>query len=428
MLWLLPLLLLVPVALAWLLRRPLRLPPDRGDLVRSIDTELAMLRRPSEPGAWVAGVWKEGRAGVRGVGHVGAGRVGPEPDEHTVFPLGSVTKVFTAALLQRLCDQGRLAPTDRLGDLLGAGWPVADRAAGVTLEQLATHSAGFPSLPARLRARRRSAAAALAPGGEATLDPFADITRADVLDVLHEAEDLEPPGRYRYSHYGVGLLGELLEQHEGRGLESLMVEQLFEPLGMQATRLLPSAEMRSRMAAGHGADGRPARPWSFEALPGAGALHASARDLLRFIAAHFEGPEGATAPASAAADAGPAEAARAASRRGASMSLRGSLERMLPARGNGRTGLGWIRAHRLERRFGLPHIVWHSGRTGAGFAYLAIDPRARCGVVLLSSRAEDVTPAGMMLMRQALTQSWAPRAPGDSSSAEAPGRGVHLDA
>lgn len=58
----------------------------------------------------------------------------------TVFAIGSVSKAFTAAAVYALADDGKLAPTDRAGDLVPG---LVGPAAGVTVEQLLVHTGGL---------------------------------------------------------------------------------------------------------------------------------------------------------------------------------------------------------------------------------------------------------------------------------------------
>ncbi len=68
-------------------------------------------------------------------------------DGHLRSEIGSVTKLFTALLLARMAEQGVVALTDRVGDLLPPGTPLGDGVARIPLESLACHRSGLPRLP-----------------------------------------------------------------------------------------------------------------------------------------------------------------------------------------------------------------------------------------------------------------------------------------
>src|SRR5580692_12620448 len=61
--------------------------------------------------------------------------------EDARFEIGSVTKTMTATLLASLVGDGVVALDDEIGRWLDAG-----PNAGITLEQLATHTSGLPRL------------------------------------------------------------------------------------------------------------------------------------------------------------------------------------------------------------------------------------------------------------------------------------------
>jgi CubicO group peptidase (beta-lactamase class C family) len=114
-----------------------------------------------------------------------------------------------------------------------------------------------------------------------------------------------------------------------------------------------------RLIAGHTPGGAPAANWDFDVLAPAGALRSTADDMLRFIRANLAttgGGEDALAGALATA-----------------------LEVQTPA-GISPMGLGW---HRLD--LAGRAVWWHNGGTGGYASFLAIDPAARTGVVVLAN-------------------------------------------
>ncbi|MBW2526787.1 MAG: DUF1343 domain-containing protein [Deltaproteobacteria bacterium] len=157
-------------------------------------------------------------------------RVEPERTPMTVdtlFDLASLTKpVATAAAVALLVDQGRLSPGAPVGRYLKA-LSVGDKRA-VTVEQLVEHTSGLPpGLPP----------AALAQG----LGPGID--RIAQLPLRH------PPGSKRlYSDLGYIVLGALVEQVAGEPLDAIFRSRIAEPLGMAATRFLPTEPLAARAA------------------------------------------------------------------------------------------------------------------------------------------------------------------------------------
>jgi CubicO group peptidase (beta-lactamase class C family) len=73
------------------------------------------------------------------------------PDGHTVFEIGSVTKVFTAALLAEMAGRGEVEIDQPVAEMLpsGARMPCR-RGEPITLAHLAEHPSALPRLPGDL--------------------------------------------------------------------------------------------------------------------------------------------------------------------------------------------------------------------------------------------------------------------------------------
>ncbi|HVI98068.1 MAG TPA: serine hydrolase [Sphingomonas sp.] len=141
----------------------------------------------------------------------------------SAFDIGSVSKEFTAATVLRLVDDHELALDDTVASRL-PGFPYPD----ITVRQLLSHSSGIPEVldhyGMQLDAGNLSA----------------PITTRDAVDVL--AEDHKPllfaPGtRFKYSNTGYIVLSLLVEHLTGQPFAAYLKSTLFDPLGMDHTRL-----------------------------------------------------------------------------------------------------------------------------------------------------------------------------------------------
>lgn len=356
------------------LRYRLQHTPDNGDLESSLDAEIRKRLRFHPDPALVVAVRKAGRTIVRGVGSIGP-QDASTPSGDTVFQIGSITKVFTASLLQLLCDEGRLSMDSTLGELLGSQLPLSPRVAPVTLRQLATHTSGFPRVPKPLLQR----VIAITGRKGLMVDPYSHLQVSDVLDYLRTAEGMRSPGRFRYSNFGMGLLGHVMERVTNTPFEQVLRDRIFSPLQMGDTAVTPEDSLKMRMAQGFTAGGEPTPPWTMGALAGAGAISSTANDMMRFVDAIVE--------------AGPVPGAR----------LRSVFES--PRAGN--PGLGWIPPTIVDRFLGNRDIAWHDGMTGGFSSYLSIDASTGNSVLILSAKAVDATMMGMMLTRLVRIHSWA---------------------
>ncbi|MEU6317943.1 serine hydrolase domain-containing protein [Streptomyces sp. NPDC047009] len=212
-------------------------------------------------------------------------------DEKTLFPLGSVSKTFTATTLMRLAAEGRVeleAPVRRyIPELKLADEQAAER---ITVLNLLNHTAGLDWNLIETEDGDRSLAAFVAK--------------------LAELAMIAPPGtRASYSQAGYNLAGRIVEKVTGLAFEKAVASLVLEPLGLSNTFFDVDDVIVRRFAVGYnrGEDGtlRRAQPWkAFRAgdhgnNPGGGIV-SSVDDLLRWARFHL-GTGDAVLPAEALA-------------------------------------------------------------------------------------------------------------------------------
>ena len=342
----------------------------RGQPARAVDS-LGQALVEARPGGAVIGLLREDTTAVHAYGTVDT--TGTKPTAWTIFEIGSVTKIVTGLLLAEQIERGRLRPETPVADLLpdSVAIPRADsgRDTPMTLAHLATHRSGLPRLPSNLKAVM-----------DARRDPYAAYGDSALYAFLDDYTLSRAPGaKYEYSNLGMGLLGHLLARRADTTYAALVRRRITGPLGLPDTRVHLSPERADRFAQGHDRMGRPTPPWHFEALAGAGALRATAADLLAYLRAHRH---------ALAAD--PATVLQRAMRRAATI-------RAATDRANTRIGLGWHQSTRDGHA-----VLWHNGGTGGFRSVVALDRGTGDGVVVLVSTAlssQTVLDTGRALLR-----------------------------
>ncbi len=191
----------------------------------------------------------------------------------TVFRIGSLTKQFTAAAILKLHEQGKLDPSDLACQFIPkcpAEWR------SVTIHHLLTHTSGIPDLFGQLGAV-----------------PIED-THNEIDHVLAAGTGLQlesPPGeKYSYSNFGYCLLGYIIEIKSGKPWAQFLHEQIFEPLGMQATRYDDVWTIVPGRAEGYEIRNGALRkiPYKDHAAYSAGGLLSTAGDFLRWDRALYD--------------------------------------------------------------------------------------------------------------------------------------------
>ncbi len=194
------------------------------------------------------------------------------PWDDLIFEIGSITKVFTAILLCVLVEEGRIDPCAPLAEMSDM---FKDVPHSITAERLASHSSGLPNIYVPIW----KALFQQQPEG-----PYANFTRTDLLGWLQKwrGNDRGTHLRHSYSNLGYGLLGEAMAIAMGEPFAQLLATKVIHPLGLCDTTGELSDEQHKRFMQPRYTNGRPATPWTFDALAGAGVLRSSARDLARF--------------------------------------------------------------------------------------------------------------------------------------------------
>jgi CubicO group peptidase (beta-lactamase class C family) len=201
-------------------------------------------------------------------GHYTWNPTSPRPRaDSTLWDLASLTKVIAAGAALRMVDQGVLdldAPVAQYVPEFSGG-----ERDSVTVKMLLLHTSGLPPfLPLYRTATSRAEA-------------MAQVTSASLV---------QRPGKSAiYSDLNGILLGLVLESAAGMPLDSVLMQQVFSPLGMQETmfrpphsllaRIAPSSFLKGQVVAGVPND---QNAQTLGGISGHAGLFATASDLARF--------------------------------------------------------------------------------------------------------------------------------------------------
>lgn len=291
--------------------------------------------------------------------YISAGTVSAEnptkPEKDTIYEIGSVTKVFTAATTADLIQQRQLTWKTTAAALLPQNArPPSFEGQPINLHHLATHSSGLPRLPLNLNSTDAK-------------NPYKDYDEKSLYDGVHMAGLPYPPGSfYLYSNFGYGLLGHLLELRTGETYETIIKEHIAGPLKMANTTVTLTEDQQKRLAPGH--HGKGAVPgWDMNAMAGAGALKSTAEDLMQFLKAQM----------------GMIKNPKAA--------VFGATHAPILSTGAKDTMIGY--AWQITSTEGTT-VYWHNGQTGGYSSFIGFNPARRIGVVVLSNSNHSVDEIG----------------------------------
>lgn len=198
-----------------------------------------------------------------------ANRQDKTPNEvATVFPIASLTKQFTAVLVMQQVERGRLALDDTVSTLVP--WYQPAGAERVTVRHLLQHTSGLAEM---------EHAAYL------STDPKATDSRWLLQTYGGGAPSFEPGTNFGYTNTDYHVLTAVLEAVAGQSYETLLAEQIFEPLGMSDSGIARRDAPHEGWAVDYvptddgWVEGPPLR---WENWQGAGAMHSTLADLHRW--------------------------------------------------------------------------------------------------------------------------------------------------
>jgi len=189
-------------------------------------------------------------------------------DENTLFPIGSITKLFTATAVMQLEEQGRI----ELDSPISAYMPdfgIKTRNPGTpvpTVRQLLTHHSG---LPTNILCGFQEEA----PGKENYRD----------LPALLQQEYMvsEPDTAFAYCNIGYALLGVIIENVSGMSYSDYITKHIFRPLKMDDTAASLPVSIDGRFTKGY--EGRKEiEPYPVRDIS-AGTILSTGKDMSRFM-------------------------------------------------------------------------------------------------------------------------------------------------
>jgi CubicO group peptidase (beta-lactamase class C family) len=312
------------------------------------------LRESNTPGAALAVVSGDHIVYVKGLG-VSNVETGTPVAPEMLFRSGSVGKMFTAALLTSLAEEGKINLDEPIGKYVRG---LSPKLSQVTSHQLLSGTAGLIDGEPLYGPQDESA--------------LAKTVRSWKDDIFF----LEPGKLYSYSNLGYIIAGLLAQEIGGKRYAELMSERIFAPLGMKSTTFRPTMAMTRPLSQGHdsNSNSKPVVHRPFEESTAswpAGFMYSNVYDLARFAIAFMNGgkidgrqvlsPAVITMMSTPHAD------------------ILGENPSGWPR--NAKYGYGLI----LQGYRGV-RMVWHGGSIGGFGAMLVMVPQQRFAVIILANK------------------------------------------
>ncbi len=138
-----------------------------------------------------------------------------EASANTIYQIGSITKQFTAAVILRLEELGKLKTTDKINKY----FPDFPRGDEITIHHLLTHTSGIFNYTND--------------GSFMATEAVKPITEEKMINLFKNIKlDFEPGSQWSYSNSGYVLLGYIIEKASKKSYEKEVRNCIFKPLKM----------------------------------------------------------------------------------------------------------------------------------------------------------------------------------------------------
>lgn len=193
--------------------------------------------------------------------------------EATRHRIGSVTKMFTTAMLMQLADEGKLKLTDNLAQF----FPQIPGASKITIAHVLAHKSGIHDVTNDQDFRTRR---------------LTGVSKDEMLGFIAKTKpDFEPGAKYAYSNSGFYVMGLLVEKLTGKYYEEALKERIINKIGLKDTYTGASIDAANNESNSY----KYVTKWEKQPethasiLFGSGALVSTPADMAKFIEGLFNG-------------------------------------------------------------------------------------------------------------------------------------------
>jgi CubicO group peptidase (beta-lactamase class C family) len=191
----------------------------------------------------------------------------------TKYRVGSVTKTFTACLVLKAVEEGKLSLTQKIDKY----FPTVENAAKISIENLLYHRSGIYSFPK----------------SEEFQHYYTETkSKKEMIDIIAKGKSVfDPDSAYEYSNSNYVLLSFILEDAYHKSFSEILNEKIIKPLGLKNTYFGHDAILKNNEAYSYGNESSgqwvKAPETDMTITMGAGCLISNSADLAIFMEGLF---------------------------------------------------------------------------------------------------------------------------------------------
>lgn len=275
------------------------------------------------------------------------------------FHLGSCGKAISATLIAMLVEQQYLDWQTTLAEIFAElGDRLHPSYRQVTVEQLLTHTAGFPA----------NEVESLPFDQVFTLPGSPRQQRRIYVDTALTHPPATEVGTFAYSNMGYAVAGAMAEQVMDQAWEDLLIARLFQPVEMTTAGFgamgTPGLIDQPWQHYGEGDDRQAINPGPFSdnppAIAPAGTVHCSIQDWGKFVSLHLQGEQGTS-----------------------TLLQPETLRKLHTPPAGGEYALGWGIA---DREWSKGVALWHTGSNTISYAVVWLAPKLDFAALVVTNQ------------------------------------------
>jgi D-alanyl-D-alanine-carboxypeptidase/D-alanyl-D-alanine-endopeptidase len=206
---------------------------------------------------------------------------GEQPNNQTIYEIGSITKTYTGLILSQAVYDKKLSLDIDVRTYLNDEYPnlELDNNKPITLRHLITHTSG---LPMNINCNNTEFTI------EEQLSCFKNFTKDSFFKALKHTKIIDNSGEnYRYSNAGVQLVGYILENVYQMPFQELLKKYVFPRSGERNTIIEINSDINVHLAIGKNSNGK-TMPLENGFYEYAGGLKSSTSSMLDYIKMYLE--------------------------------------------------------------------------------------------------------------------------------------------
>lgn len=348
--------------------------PDQASEEVIKKTITALMKENNIPGVAVE-IYADGVPSSYYFGYADRDRKKPVTKQ-TIFEIGSISKVLTSLLFAQAVDFEKVQFKTPVAKYLAAENSLFSH---ISLQDLATHTAGLPLTPS-----------------------YPIKTRDDLDKYLSNWSQGQANARanWTYSNIGIALLGlAIQEESQEKDINNLYITQILKPLGMKPIALTVPKNLMRYYAQGYDVKGQAVEHVHMDLLAPAYGIKMSANDMQRFLGAAVgleTTPWSITFPMRLTQS---TYVKLAGENQGLAWQIYPLSAKTMPALLHGRASESLLSTKVVQEKLPNPiyngnYLIDKTGMTNGFRAYIAVIPNKKIGIAILTNKGvpDDSVP------------------------------------